>query len=156
MNEPKQYSLYNLPIEALYPRKPLIQANNWDKWLEVCSVEEKEYIAKIRNSYSDIEKLHIRVFEVIEPLGYDGYWIEQYPYDYVRQKNPELHDNSVPYVIFAFKVDDALHLNKEFYGGIECEMHNFTEQCSKQFAEYIFVNFLGHFQYILNSVRILF
>ena len=156
MSEHKNRSIYDLPIEVLYPQKPAIQANNWEKWLEYCSVEEKKLIAKVRNAYSDIEKLDIRVFEVIEPLGNDGYWIEQYPYDYIRKTNPELHEYSVPYVIFVFKVDEKLHLNIDSERGIECEMHNFTEHCGKQFAEYVFVNFLGCFHYALNVLHILF
>jgi hypothetical protein len=144
--EKKVFSLYDLPIEVLYPNKPSIE-ENWPKWLELFDEDHKEFVFKLRNSYSDIEQLGIRVLEITEPLDINGCWVQQYPYDYVRQKYPELHNNKIPHVIFAYKIDGRLHLCIDPEYGTECSLHHLTDSHRKLFAEYIFLNFLGRYVY---------
>ena len=143
-------SLYDLPIEVLYPNKPSIE-ENWPKWLELFDEGRKDFIQKMRKSYSDIERLGIRVLEIAEPLDSYGCWIQQYPYDYVRQKYPELHNNKIPHVIFAYKIDRLQHLCIDPEYGTECSLHHVTDNHRKLFAEYIFLNFLGHYVYDLED-----
>lgn len=142
--EKKIISLYDLPIEVLYPNKPSIE-ENWPKWLEHFDEWQKEFILTIRNSYADIEKMGIRVLEIAEPLGFDGCWIQQYPYDYVRQKYPELHKNAIPHVIFAYKLNGNLNIDPG--QGTECSLYHLTDLQKKMFAEYVIVNFLGRYVY---------
>ena len=150
-----KFSLYDLPMDVLYPNKPEIKSNNWEKWLELCSNEEKELISNIRNSYADIEKLGICIIEVVEPISLDGTWIEQYPYDYVRQKHPELTKLKIPHFIIVYKMDKNLHLDKS-RNGIECQIYNLTEGCKKKFAEYVFIHFPRQFVYFENAVWFIF
>ena len=100
-------------------------------------------VQKVRRSYEDIEALGIRVFEVVEPLGTDGTWIDQYPHDYVRQKYPGIAN--VPHIIVAFQLDRNLHI----YTGrdIECAMYAFSETEKKRFAEFLFVHFPRQYVY---------
>ncbi len=148
--------MYDLPIEVLYPNKPAIE-ENWPKWLEQFDDEHTEFIMKLRGSYADIEKMGIRVLEIAEPLDLDGCWVQQYPYDYVRQKYPELHKNSIPHVIFAYNIDGHLHLHIDPTFGIECSLQHLTDDLKKMFAEYVFVNFLGRYVYDYeNSLRFMF
>lgn len=95
----------------------------------------------------------IRVLEIAEPLGLDGYWIQLYPYDCVRQKYPELHKNTIPHVIFAYKIDGRQHLRIHLEYGTECSLYYFADSHRKLFAEYIFLNFLGHYVYDEDYVR---
>jgi len=143
MTEKRIYSLYDLAIEVLYPMKPTIQMDNWDTWLEDCTDEVRNRIQVLRSSYAEIEALGIRVCEVIEPLGTDNTWIDQYPHDYVRQKYPER--TSVPHIIVAFQLDGDLHLHTG--RDIECRMYAFSETEKKLFAEFLFVTFPRQYVY---------
>lgn len=127
-------------MEVLYPNKPSLEVHNWSTWCEHFDEEHKEFLVKLRNSYSDIEHLGIRVLEVV----FDDYWVQQYPYEYVRQTYPELHTNKLPHVIFAYKLDGNQHLHID---PAECSMYHINNFQKKLFAEYIFMNFLGKFVY---------
>ena len=90
---------------------PKIKKNNWKKWLENLTSDQKKYIDKVRNSYKSIEKeTGIIVIEVILPLSEGGvYWVD-YPSDYARQFYPDMYDDDKAYAMIIFKIDENLHL----------------------------------------------
>ena len=143
--EKKIFSLYDLSIEEMYPNKPMIQANNWEKWTEVCSEEEIKFLTYIRDSYKEIEKLGIRTVEVIEPLSNDGFWIQQYPHNYVKQKYPEFSEKSIPHVVFAYTLDKDLHLELDSSTNIVCRMYNITKGTFMKFLQFLNARFTKHF-----------
>ena len=80
----KKILLKNVKTTDLYDL-PKMKKNNWNKWLENLTSDQKKYIDKVRNSYKSIEKeTGIIVIEVILPVSNGGYYFIDYIWDYAK------------------------------------------------------------------------
>ena len=141
INDNKKIQINKQSIDLLY-NKPKIKKNNWEKWLEYTSKDLNEFIHKIRNSYNDIKKLNIKVFEVIEATSTNGYWIDQYPTDYIKSKYPLLYTNSIPHIIIRYKLDTYLHLSTDYFQiCIEGYLFHISDNIKEKLVNYLNTHF---------------
>jgi hypothetical protein len=93
---------------------PKIKQNNWIKWLELLNTKQKDFVNKIRNSYTMLQDIDITPIEVILPLSESNmYWID-YPWDYAENMYPDMLEDGKTYLIFIYKLDADLHVIEIF------------------------------------------
>jgi hypothetical protein len=93
--------------------KPKIKLNNWTKWLENLTLEQKKGIYKIRDSYDIIQKeLGIKVIEVILPIE-NGYYFIDYIYPSIEAAIPEydIFDTDYTEMVFVYHINNNLNLS---------------------------------------------
>ncbi len=141
MENNKLVKLKDITIEEQY-EKIYIKKNNWNKWLENCTPELKSFVNKIRKSYTDFIKLKLKIIEVIEPPSKKGYWIDQYPSDYARQKYPQYDNYITPHMIIRFKIDNNLHLSTDYKQiCIEARINNISDDIKTKLIKYLDTKF---------------
>ena len=106
----KKISLKNVKTTDLYDL-PKIKKNNWNKWLENLTSDQKKYVDKVRNAYKSIEKeTDIIVIEVILPVSNGGYYFIDYIWDYAKELHPSIYDDDKAYLMVTFKLTQDMHL----------------------------------------------
>lgn len=94
----------------VYYDMPKIKQNNWDLWLELLTLKQKEYIYKIRKSYDELKKININSIEVILTLSNSNIYWGDYAWDYAGIKYPDMLEDDNSYLIYVYKLDKDLHL----------------------------------------------
>ena len=142
-----------MTLEGLYPTKPIIQKNNWNKWLETSDNNLIEFVNKIKNSYKFFRKIGLKVIEVIEPPTTDRLlWIHAYPVDYTFFKYPELYKdkkNIIPHIIINYKLNDYLELETDYFQRcIEARIMNMSIMIKDKLDKYMNINFNKQFKLV--------
>ena len=102
-----------LPLNAWY-EIPDFKLNNWDKWMENLTDDQKKSINKIRNSYDILEDLGICVIECINLISKFGFYWGDYPWDYATLLHPDIRTSGKSYIIANIRLDKDLHLDMEY------------------------------------------
>jgi hypothetical protein len=143
--DPKMKSSFDLGIEQLYPTKPVIKKHNWKKWLENSSDDLIKLVNKIRDSFTFIKKIGLKVIEVVEAPDSNNHWIVQYPIDYTRCNYPELYkdsDNIVPHFIIIYKINNDSYLITDYLQEcIQGLIHNMSTKIKEKLVKYLDINF---------------
>lgn len=133
----KKISLKNVKTTDLYDL-PKIKKNNWAKWLENLTSDQKKYVDKVRNSYKSIEKeTGIIVIEVILPVSNGGYYFIDYIWDYAKELYPTILDDDKAYLMVTFKLTQDMHLFLDSKNHITSQHKGILRTYKKNLLEYI-------------------
>jgi len=133
----KKILLKNVKTTDFYDL-PKMKKNNWNKWLENLTSDQKKYVDKVRNSYKSIEKeTDIIVIEVILPVSNGGYYFIDYIWDYAKELHPSILDDDKAYLMVTFKLTQDMHLFLDSKNHITVQHKGVLNTYKKNLLEYI-------------------
>jgi hypothetical protein len=101
-----------LPLHEWYGI-PKITPNDYDKYAKNLTSSLKKSMDKLRNSYSIMEKLGIRVVECLNPISTYGFYWGDYPWDYAVSIHPDIYDTDKPCVVINIHIDENFDIDVE-------------------------------------------
>lgn len=90
---------------------PEVKSTDYDKYAENLTDSLKKSMDKLRNSYSILETLGIRVIECLNPISTHGFYWGDYPWDYAASVYPDLYDACEPCIIIIILIDKNFNVD---------------------------------------------
>jgi len=156
--EPMKKSKEPMKVTEMYDI-PKIKQNNWKKWLEDPSGQNRIQFCRVNKSFEKLvslkphlKKIGVKMEIIGLPISSSGYYFVDWPSDYMREKYPvEWEDDKSAFLMVVIRLDNQHLIERNLT--INCQHKGIHRDIKKNFIALMTEHFGKQFQWNGSSTK---